>query len=65
VVAQGEHRRVHDRDSPDFYNGSDVTFGKTTDSGRRWTGSVPKTLDYYIFVVAHPDDHYSLKVTEH
>lgn len=40
-----------------------VTFGKESADGKRWTGKVPRTGDYFIEVVAHPRAHYVLKVT--
>ena len=39
-----------------------VSFGKESNGGRKWTGKVPKTGDYFIEVVAHPSAHYTLKV---
>ena len=39
-----------------------VSFGKESNGGRKWTGKVPKTADYFIEVVAHPSAHYVLKV---
>jgi hypothetical protein len=40
-----------------------VSFGKESNGGRKWSGKVPKTGDYFIEVVAHPSAHYVLKVT--
>jgi hypothetical protein len=40
-----------------------VTFGKESPDGKKWTGKVPRTGDYFIEVVAHPRAHYVLKVT--
>jgi hypothetical protein len=51
------------RQSPNFYEGEEVAFGKATNKGARWTGLVPTTGDYYIYVVAHPAAHYTLRVT--
>ena len=48
-------------ESPDF-NGGQVTFGKESDKGKRWSGKIPKTGNYYIYVTAHPTAHYTLKV---
>lgn len=39
-----------------------VTFGKESADGKKWTGKVPQTGDYFIEVVAHPSAHYVLKV---
>ena len=51
------------RESPDFFSSEPVEFGKASADGRRWTGKIPKTRDYYIYVVAHPSAHYTLRVT--
>jgi len=40
-----------------------VTFGKESADGKKWSGRVPRTGDYFIEVVAHPRAHYALKVT--
>ena len=50
-------------DSPGFYNGGQLPFGKWSENGRRWSGKVPTTGDYYIYVVAHPTAHYQLRVS--
>jgi hypothetical protein len=50
-------------ESPDFFEGAPVTFGSASDRGRPWSGKVPGTGDYYIYVVAHPAAHYTLRVT--
>jgi hypothetical protein len=47
-------------ESPDF--GEQVEFGKESSKGKRWSGRIPKTGNYYIFVVAHPAAHYKLRV---
>ena len=39
-----------------------VSFGTESNGGRKWVGTVPKTGDYFIEVVAHPSAHYVLKV---
>lgn len=49
--------------SPDFYSGEAATFGTEYDHGRRWSGRVPRTGDYYVYVVAHPSARYTLKVS--
>ena len=46
----------------DSRNGGTISFGKESDGGRKWSGKVPKTGDYFIEVVAHPSAHYVLKV---
>ncbi len=50
-------------ESSDFFNGGQVMFGKASDNDRRWSGKIPKTGSYYIYVVAHPMAHYTLSVT--
>lgn len=44
------------------YGGEAVKFGRESDNGKRWSGEIPSTGNYYIFVVAHPTAHYNLKV---
>ena len=39
-----------------------VTFGKESADGKKWSGRVPRTADYFIEVMAHPRAHYVLKV---
>src|ERR1700730_6608929 len=34
--------------------GGQVEFGKESDKGKRWSGKIPKTENYYIYVIAHP-----------
>jgi len=50
-------------DMPGFFGVELVKFGKQSDDGKRWTGKIPKTGNYYIYVVAHPDARYILKVS--
>ena len=49
-------------ESPNFEGGEPVKFGKESDKGKRWSGKIPKTGNYYIYVNAHPTAHYTLKV---
>jgi hypothetical protein len=49
-------------DMPGFFGVELVKFGKESDDGKRWTGKIPKTGNYYIYVTAHPDARYILKV---
>ena len=49
--------------SADFFNANPVNFGRKSNGGRTWTGTVPATRDYYIYVVAHPTARYTLRVT--
>jgi len=70
LAVQISWRRVEDNwaefsvsDSPDFFSGAPVAFGTVSDKGKRWKGVVPRTGKYYIYVVAHPTAHYTLRVT--
>ena len=45
-----------------FFNKSPVKFGKETNGGKKWSGKIPQTGDYYIYVVAHPTARYTLRV---
>lgn len=49
--------------SADFYAGDLVEGGRETYDGKNWTGKVPVAGDYYIYVTAHPDAQYRLKVS--
>ena len=49
--------------SGDFFDSAPVKFGRESDKGRRWRGKVPRTGNYYIYVTAHPDAHYTLRIT--
>lgn len=49
-------------ESPDF-SGEAAQFGNDSNNGRRWVGRIPRTGDYYIYVVAHPSAHYTLHVS--
>ena len=49
--------------NPDFDGNGAVKFGHESDNGKRWSGTIPETGAYYIYVVAHPAAHYTLKVT--
>lgn len=42
--------------------GEPVEFGVESGNGRRWTGKVPESADYFISVVAHPSANYALTV---
>jgi hypothetical protein len=43
------------------FGGSPVSFGRRSNNDRRWTGKIPATRKYYIYVVAHPTARYTLK----
>jgi hypothetical protein len=45
------------------YAGEPVKFGTEYNNGKRWAGRIPRTRDYYVYVVAHPSAHYTLKVS--
>jgi hypothetical protein len=49
-------------ESPNFFNSAPVIFGSESRQGRHWSGQVPAAGDYYIYVVAHPSAHYTLRV---
>ena len=49
--------------SANFFNSEPVKFGIETDNGKRWSGKIPKTGNYYIYVVAHPTAKYTIKVS--
>jgi len=40
-----------------------VKFGKESHNGNRWSGRIPRTKNYYIYVMAHPIADYTLRVT--
>ena len=50
-------------ESPNFYTAEPVQFGSEDNDGKRWSGRVPKSGDYYIAVVAHPSARYTPKVS--
>jgi hypothetical protein len=49
-------------ESANFFGGDQVGFGSLSDNSRRWTGRIPRSRDYYIYVLAHPTAHYTLRV---
>lgn len=74
LTVQINWRREHDEsgdnraeflvsESPDFGGDGQVKFGNESNDGKRWSGRVPKTENYYIYVTAHPTAHYTLRVT--
>jgi hypothetical protein len=48
---------------PDFDGDGRVTFGKVSNNGKHWIGTIPKTGNYYIYVGAYPAADYRLRVT--
>lgn len=51
------------RKSHNFFDSEPVKFGKESDNSRRWTGKIPRTGNYYIYVTGYPAAHYTLKVS--
>jgi hypothetical protein len=43
--------------------GNKLVFDTVADDGKRWTGKIPQTRDYFIYLVAHPTAPYVLRVT--
>jgi|SRR5215510_1558825 len=70
MTVQISWRREHDNELGDNHaqfwvedgNGY-VKFGKESNEGKRWSGKIPKTANYYIYVIAHPWAHYTLRIT--
>ncbi len=61
---EGDNRASLSVSEPqDFYSAEPAKFGTEYDGGRRWAGRIPKTGNYYVYVVAHPSAHYTLKVS--
>jgi len=50
-------------DTAGFFGAEDVAFGERSNNDKRWTGKIPKTANYYIYVVAHPTARYTLRVS--
>ena len=48
--------------SPDGFSGELVDFGRQSKKGVRWSGKIPRTGDYYVYVYAHPTAHYTLRI---
>ena len=73
MTVQISWRREHDESGenhaeffvgelPDFNGAGAVKFGHESSDGKRWRGRVPRTGNYYIYVMGHPWAHYTLKV---
>ena len=45
-----------------FFSAEAVGFGKESNNGRHWSGKIPETGSYYIYVTAHPVATYVLRV---
>ncbi len=54
------HAEFFVSDSPEF--GGDAEFGLSSEGGKRWIGKIPKTGNYYVYVMGHPSAHYTLKI---
>jgi hypothetical protein len=48
--------------SANFFNAVPVPFGATAEEGKRWSGRIPRTGNYYIYAVGHPVANYTLRV---
>jgi hypothetical protein len=62
--SEGDRAQFTVSESPNFFNSEPVIFGSESRQGRHWSGQVPAAGDYYIYVVAHPSAHYTLRVTQ-
>jgi hypothetical protein len=60
---EGDNRAEFDVSESPNSDGEAVKFGKWSENNKRWTGSVQKTGDYSVQVVAHPTAHNTLRVT--
>ena len=49
--------------SSSFFSAEPLAGGKESADGKRWTGKIPASGNYYIYVTAHPTAHYTLRVT--
>lgn len=58
----GNHAEFFVSELPNF-GGDGKKLGKESNKGKSWTGHVPQTGNYYIYVMAHPTAHYTLRVT--
>jgi hypothetical protein len=50
-------------ESSNFFTAERIGFGHESKDGKRWSGRIPKTRNYHIYVVAHPVAKYKLRVT--
>lgn len=57
------HAQFYVSELPNFGGDGAVKFGKESDKGNRWSGKIPRTGNYYIYVMAHPIAEYTLRVT--
>jgi hypothetical protein len=49
-------------ESPDF-SGAPAKFRNGSDEDTKWVGTVPRTGNYYVYVVAHPSARYRLRAS--
>lgn len=61
-ITSGGNRAEFSVSTSEF--GEPVSFGKVTNGGKTWTGTMPQTGVYFISVVAHPQARYTLRVTK-
>ena len=57
------HAEFFVSEQPDFNGDGRVTFGTVSTNRKKWRGKMPRTGDYYIYVMAHPVANYELQVT--
>jgi hypothetical protein len=48
--------------SSSFFSAEPLAGGTESADGKRWTGKIPATGNYYIYVTAHPTAHYTLRM---
>ncbi len=48
--------------SANFFSASPVNFGTESSGGKVWTGKIPQTGNYYIYVTGFPTARYTLRV---
>jgi len=60
---EGDNRAAFTVSQSPSFESEPVKFGRQYARGTRWSGKVPKTGNYYIYVVGHPTAHYALRVT--
>jgi hypothetical protein len=48
---------------PSFRGAEQVRFGVADENIRSWTGTIPASRKYYIYVTAYPESEYQLSVT--
>lgn len=61
--AAGNQAQLTVSESSSFFGAVPAAFGRESGQGKHWIGTVPRTGDYYAYVVAHPAVRYTLRVT--